>query len=217
MISEDALLLAAATVGILHMSAPDHWATLIMLGRAERWKRPRLLEVGTMTALGHVALSVVLGFAIVVVGLAFSKQISVDVTEAIGLAMLAGGLAYGVWELRGKSAEDYEEETREELAKGEDRFGKRFGYFAVLGAALSPDLAILPIFLLAVPVGWSFVFLTAVVFGASSVAALLFFLVLGTAGLEKAFARLPPKYSDALVGFVVAAVGAYVLVTEARE
>jgi hypothetical protein len=212
LISEPALLLAAATVGILHMSAPDHWATLIILARTSKWSRSRLMGVGVMTALGHVALSVVLGFAILWVGLAFSHQVSVYITETIGALMLVGGIAYGVRELMTRSQEDYEKETLDELAKGEGRFGMRFGYFAVLGAALSPDLAILPIFLLALPVGLGFAFAAAVVFGVASISALLLFLLLGTAGLTKMFERIPPEYNDALLGFVVAAVGAYILV-----
>ena len=164
-----------------------------------------------MTALGHVALSVFLGFAILWVGLAFSQQASVYITEAIGAVMFVGGIAYGLRELATRTPEDYEKETLDELAKGEGRFGRRFGYFAVLGAALSPDLAILPIFLLALPVGLGFAFAAAAVFGFASVSALLLFLLLGTAGLTKMFERLPPEYNDALVGFVVAAVGAYIL------
>jgi putative Mn2+ efflux pump MntP len=39
------------------------------------------------------------------------------------------------------------------------------------------------------------------------------FVILGTVGLAKAFERLPPKYNDALVGLVVAAVGAYILLS----
>ncbi|MDG6915687.1 MAG: hypothetical protein JRN58_02635 [Nitrososphaerota archaeon] len=212
MISETALLLAAASVGILHMSAPDHWATLIILGRTSRWSRPRLMEVGAMTALGHTALSVLLGFAIVFLGIVFSKQVSTYVTDGIGLAMVVGGLSYATKVLRTSKEEDFEKETAEMLARGEGRFGRRFGYFAVLGAALSPDLAILPIFLVAVPAGWGMVLGTAAVFAFASVGALLTFLLMGMAGLAKAFERVPPKYNDALVGFVVAAVGAYVLV-----
>jgi len=211
MISQSTLLLAAATVGILHMSAPDHWATLVALGRVSNWTRSRLLGVGVMTAVGHVGLSVILGFAILGLGSPFSQQISFYVTEAVGLAMLVGGLAYGLRELRVKEDEDFEKETREKLAKGEGTFGRRFRYFAVLGAALSPDLAILPIFLLALPIGLGFAFATAVVFGVASILALVMFLLLAVAGLAQLFERIPPKYNDALVGFVVAAVGVYVL------
>ena len=212
MISQSALLIAAASVGILHMSAPDHWATLIALGRISRWSRSRLIEVGAMTAVGHAALSVALGFVVLGVGLAFSSQVSGYVTEAIGLAMLVGGLIYAVRALRTHGAEDFAKEADEELLNGETRFGRRFRYFAVLGAALSPDLAILPVFLLALPIGLDFAFATAVVFGLASIAALLLFLILGMVGLARVFERIPSRYNNALVGFVIAAVGAYVLV-----
>ena len=211
MISQFALLLAAATVGILHMSAPDHWATLIALARISNWSRARLLEIGIMTALGHVAISVALGFAILGLGFAFSHQVSQYATEAVGLAMLIGGLAYAARELRASKEERYDEEALKALARGEETRGTRFRYFAVLGAALSPDLAILPVFLLALPIGLGFAFATAAVFGLASISALLVFLVLGMAGLGKVFERVPPRYNDALVGFVIAGVGAYIL------
>ncbi len=194
------------------MSAPDHWVTLIVLGRASKWSRTRLLGIGMMTAIGHVLISVVLGFAILVLGLLFSQVVSSYVITGTGLIMVVGGLYYGFRELRSVASEDLERETKERLSKGEGDIGKRFRYFAVLGAALSPDLSILPIFLLAVPLGLDFAFNTAVVFAVSSILALLLFLVLGTAGLARAFERIPPKYNDALVGFVIAVVGTYILI-----
>jgi nickel/cobalt exporter len=209
-VSQLPLLLAAASVGILHMSAPDHWATLIILGRISKWNRTRLMGVGVMTAVGHVLLSLLFGFAIVEVGLTFSRLLSTYITEATGVIMVVGGLIYGAKMLMSKEVEDFEKETEEELAKGEGSFGKRFRYFAVLGGALSPDLSILPIFVLAAPIGLSFAFETAIVFSAASILALLLFLLLGSAGLAKAFERIPPKYNDALVGFVIAAVGLYI-------
>jgi hypothetical protein len=170
------------------------------------------MGVGVMTAVGHVALSLLLGFAIVEIGLTFSQRLSGYITEATGAIMVVGGLFYGVKELMSKESEDYENEAQEKLAKGEGGLGKRFRYFAVLGGALSPDLTILPIFILAAPIGLSFALYTAIVFSIASILALLAFLLLGSAGLAKAFERIPPKYNDALVGFVIAAVGAYILV-----
>jgi len=195
------------------MSAPDHWATLIILGRVSKWNRTRLLGVGAMTAAGHVGLSLLLGFVVLYVGIAFSRQASLYITEAIGVVMVTGGLIYGAKMLVSGGTEDYERETREELSKGEGRLGKRFSYFVVLGAALSPDLSILPIFLLAAPIGLGFAFDTALVFSVASILALLVFLLLGSAGLARAFEKVPPKYNDALVGFVIAAVGVYVLLS----
>lgn len=205
------LLLAAASVGILHMSAPDHWATLIILGRVSKWNRTRLMGVGVMTALGHVGLSVLLGFVIVEVGIAISQQASLYITQGTGVIMVVGGLIYGTKELMANKSKDYEREVLEGVSRREGDLGKRFRYFAVLGAALSPDLSILPIFLLAAPIGLAFAFDAAIVFAVASVLALLVFLLLGSAGLAKAFERIPSKYNDSLVGFVIALVGLYIL------
>ena len=163
-----------------------------------------------MTAVGHVAVSVLLGFAIVGLGFFFSEQVSVYVAAGVGIIMIVGGLAYGFRELFSADRRDYEQEVQGKLTEHETH-GMRFRYFAVLGAALSPDLSILPIFLLAVPLGLGFAFDTAVVFAVASVLALLTLLILGQAGLARALEMVPPKYNDALVGFVVASVGAYIV------
>ncbi len=164
-----------------------------------------------MTALGHVALSVFLGFVVVEVVIAVSQQASLYITQGTGVAMVVGGLIYGVRELKSDKNEDYEREVLEGVSKMEGGVGSRFRYFAVLGAALSPDLSILPIFLLAAPIGLVFAFDAVVVFAIASVLALLVFLLLGSAGLAKAFERIPPKYNNSLVGFVIALVGLYML------
>jgi hypothetical protein len=204
------LLLAAATLGALHMSAPDHWATLTILGRIAKWKTPRLMAVGAAVAVGHVAISLALASAVVVLGLLFSKEVADYVSLVVGAGMLVGGLYYGIRELRAKAEVDLERETREKLSKSE-KSGAKLGYFAVLGAALSPDLSVLPVFLLAVPLGLGVVSETALVFALAAILALMVFLLLASAGLAGVLERIPPKYSDALVGFVIAVVGLYVL------
>lgn len=164
-----------------------------------------------MTAIGHVGLSTLLGFAIIGVGMNFSHQVSFDVTEGTGVIMLVAGIVYGVRKLRAIENTKSPKESDEELSNGEGTFAKRFSYFAVLGAALSPDLSILPIFLLSVRVGLSFAFDVAAVFASSSVLALSVIVWLGSTGMAKTIERIPAKYNNAMVGFVVAAVGFYVL------
>ncbi|MDA4116493.1 MAG: hypothetical protein OK442_08060 [Thaumarchaeota archaeon] len=204
------ILLSAALVGIIHMSAPDHWVTLIILSRISKWTRSRLLGVAAMTATGHVAFSILLGFVVVGLGLAFSEVVSTYATYAIGASMVVIGLAYGIRELRSDVKEDYEEEVSQQIS-GTQGVGKRFRYFAVMGAALSPDLAILPVFLLAVKGGLGLAVESAIVFAVASILALMILVTLGIVGLSTALERVPPKYNDALVGFVIAGVGAYVL------
>lgn len=213
MISIEALLFAAALVGILHMSAPDHWVTLVILGRSARWKDSRLMAVSFVTGAGHVALSIVLGFAAVALGLVFSKIIALYFTDAIGAAMVALGLLFAIRALVSGKNELPEEEKAALEGRPVKAINRSASYFAVLGAALSPDLSILPIFILAVPVGLSLAIYTAVVFTIASITVIVILVYIGSKGMAKAFEKLPPKYNDSIVGFVIAAVGVYVLVT----
>jgi len=152
------------------------------------------------------------GFAIVRVGVFFTESLSGQIAFGAGVLMIVVGLAYGAKELLSRKAEDYEKEAESEYLKAGGSGGRKAGYFAVLGAALSPDLSILPIFVLAVPVGFGLAAVTAVVFGSASILALLTFVIFGSMGLDRVFEKVPPRYNDALVGFVVAAVGACVVI-----
>ena len=205
------MLAAAALVGILHMSAPDHWVTLCILGQRASWSRAKLVGFGLATAGGHVLLSVLLGFGIVLAGLAFSKGLSSAITLATGLLMFVVGGAYGVKKLLDRGSEDYGRDADREIAESKSK-GKGLAYFVVLGGALSPDLSILPVFLLAFPAGLGLVTDTALVFALASILSLLALVLLGSMGFARALSRTPAKYNEALVGFVIAAVGAYVII-----
>ncbi len=193
------------------MSAPDHWVTLCLIAQRLNWSRAKLIGIGLATAGGHTVLSIALGFGIVFLGLVFSREVSGFVTSATGIAMLVVGTAYGLKTLFAKEAEDYDKEVEQETA-GASSSGRGLAYFVVLGGALSPDLSILPVFLLAAPAGAGLAIDTAIVFVAASVLSLAVLVLLGSMGVAKALSRAPAKYNDSLVGFVIAAVGAYVLI-----
>ncbi len=183
--------------------------TLCVLAQKATWSRARLMGLGLATGAGHVAISVLLGFGIVFAGVVFSQGLSSYITFATGLAMLVIGAGYGMRKLLSHDQEDYIGEVDR---KSSDSSGRGVPYFLVLGGALSPDLSILPVFLLALPAGQWVVVDVALVFAAASILSLTALIIIGSMGVAKALSRIPPKYNDSLVGFVIAAVGAYVLV-----
>ena len=205
--------MGAALVGVLHMSAPDHWVTLCILGRHEGWNNRKLFGISLVTASGHAALSAALGFGIAIAGLLFSQLICTYISLAVGFVMLGVGLFIGI---RALVSEKKEETTPgEKLLEKEKKNGKRLsgvGYFAVLGAALSPDLSITPIFLASVTVGILFAVYLLVIFIVTSILAQLVLVQVGAKGLAKTFEHVPEKYNDSIVGFVIAAVGIYIII-----
>ena len=221
-----AYIIGAAIVGILHMSAPDHWLTLCVLARNKKWAPKKLFGISFMTAIGHVGLSVVMGLVVVVIGLVFSHLISYYLDTGIGITMVVGGLVVGIIPLVRKTSHrhDHTHDHEHEHVDGHvhdhehdegEKYGKltsKIGYFAVLGAALSPDPSIIPIYLSAISAGFYFALELSVVFAAASILTLLLLVQLGTMGLVKTLARIPEKYNDSMVGFVIMAIGIYVLV-----
>ncbi len=204
------LLVAAAVVGILHMSAPDHWATLAILGRTASWNRTRLLGVSLAAGIGHVLLSIALGFVVVGLGFVFSRVISFYFTEAIGAIMVSVG-GFSAARAILKREKELREPSHDPHKTG-TQLERGAGYFAVLGAALSPDLSILPIFLVAVPIGLAVAIDTAVVFALASIATIVLLVLGSSVGLAVALEKIPPEYNDALAGFIIALVGVYILI-----
>jgi cadmium resistance protein CadD (predicted permease) len=205
-------VIGAAMVGILHMSAPDHWVTICMLGKSAKWTRTRLFGTSLAAAIGHVVLSIVLGLGVVAVGLVFSHLISFYLDTGIAIIMITVGLIIGIRSLVKKNEHHHKHDHDEDNKKNNDKLNRGVGYFAVLGAALSPDLSITPIYLSAIKAGFYFAIELSVVFAAASILTLLLLVQLGTAGLAKTFEKIPEKYNDSMVGFVIAAIGVYILV-----
>jgi nickel/cobalt transporter (NicO) family protein len=95
------LILAAATVAILHSILPDHWVPLAVVARAERWGIGRVARLSALASAGHVLTSVVLGGVIAVVGLQFQRQIDVQQGHLVGAVLIITGVAFLVWGLTG--------------------------------------------------------------------------------------------------------------------
>jgi nickel/cobalt exporter len=213
-----AYIIGAAVVGILHMSAPDHWLTLCVLARNKKWAPKKLFGISFMTAIGHVGLSIAMGLVVVVIGLVFSHLISYYLDTAIGIAMVGGGLVVGIIPLVRKTSHhhnhtrDHEHIDREHDKEKHGKLTSKIGYFAVMGAALSPDPSIIPIYFSAISAGFYFAIELSVIFAVASIVTLLLLVQLGTMGLAKTLARIPEKYNDSMVGFVIMAIGIYVLI-----
>lgn len=211
-----AYIIGAAVVGILHMSAPDHWLTLCVLARNRKWAPKKLFGISFMTAIGHVGLSVAMGLVVVVIGLVFSHLISYYLDTAIGIAMVGGGLVVGIMPLVKKTLHHHDHTRDHKHDHDEEKkYGKltsKIGYFAVMGAALSPDPSIIPIYFSAISAGFYFAIELSVIFAVASIVTLLLLVQLGTMGLAKTLARIPEKYNDSMVGFVIMAIGIYVLI-----
>jgi nickel/cobalt transporter (NicO) family protein len=171
-----ALLAAAAGVGFGHAVLPDHWVPLAVLGRTRRYPLSRIARLSSLAGVAHVLVSIVLGAVIIVIGLQFRSTIQHAQDTIIGGILIATGIGFVLFELTGYGHHhDHDHDHGGHHHHGthdddhhhdhdHDDNGHRSapttrrltGLASVMvpfGAAASPDLTILPVFLAATTAG----------------------------------------------------------------
>jgi nickel/cobalt transporter (NicO) family protein len=173
-----ALLAAAAGVGFGHAILPDHWVPLAVLGRTRRYPLSRIARLSGLAGVAHVLVSIVLGAVIIAIGLQFRSTIQHAQDTIIGCILIATGAGFAILELSGHGHHhDHEHEHGHHHEHEHDRHdhhdrGRLSGLAAVMvpfGAAASPDLTILPVFLAATTAGVATAVGSLVVFAAVTI------------------------------------------------
>ena len=165
-----ALLAASAGVGFGHAILPDHWVPLAVVGRTRRYPLSRVARLSGLAGVAHVLISIVLGAAIIAVGLQFRSTVQTAQDTIIGCLLIATGIGFALLELIGPGhshdhphshgrVHDREDHRHDDHAGHDHDHPERRGVRALaaimvpFGAAASPDLTILPVFLAATAAG----------------------------------------------------------------
>ena len=172
-----ALMLAAAGVGFGHAVMPDHWMPLAVLSRTRRYPTRRTVRLSLAAGVAHVLVSLLVGAVLMAVGLQFRDAVSRHTDVVIGGILLVTGAVFLVMELIGRghghshdgddrahghgdhdhSHDDHDHDQRHAHDHHDHDHQHHPGSLAAVlipfGAAASPDLTILPVFLAAGAVG----------------------------------------------------------------
>jgi hypothetical protein len=214
------LLIAAGTVGFLHSILPDHWVPLAVIGRTQRWSIGRVAGVSFLASIGHVVTSIAIGAIIAVVGLQFRSTFETQQGHIVGVVLIATGIGFLVWGLLG-GGHGHDHSHSHEYPHGHDHADsghspstaqkslmRRFGGIVIpFGAAASPDLTILPIFLAASAVGTGAVIGVLTTF---SIVTLATFVVLTVAATMLGYqikGEWLEKHGNTITAFVLLAIG----------
>jgi len=216
--SAPVLLAAAAGVGFAHAILPDHWMPLATVGRTRRWSLPRLARVSGLAGLGHVALSVILGAIVIAVGLQFRHSVQSAQDAIVGGLLIVTGVAFLVLQLRGQhhpEREHHHEHEHEHHHEHEHEHGHRHGGGALailipFGAAASPDLTLLPVFLAATTAGTATAVGTVLLFGAVTIATFVVLTVFVAAAGYQLRGDWLERRGNAVTGVVLVVIGSLV-------
>jgi nickel/cobalt exporter len=221
-----ALLAAAAGVGFGHAILPDHWVPLAVLGRTRRYPLSRIARLSGLAGVAHVLVSIVLGAVIIAIGLQFRSTIQHAQDTIIGCILIATGVGFAILELSGHGhhhdhdhTHDHEDDHDEDHVHGHDdqhehSAGRLSGLAAVMvpfGAAASPDLTILPVFLAATTAGVATAVGSLVVFAAVTIGTIVGLTLAAARGGYQIQGAWLERWGNVFTAAVLVAIGLLVL------
>ncbi len=201
-----ALLAAAAGVGLGHAVLPDHWIPLAVLGRTRRYPLARVARLSALAGITHVLVSVILGAVIVAVGLQFRSTVEHAQNAIVGGLLIATGAAFVYVELRGRG-HHHDHPHPHPHSPSSSRLGGIAAVIVPFGAAASPDLTILPVFLAAAAAGPTAAIGSLVVFAAVTVATIVALTLMAAASGYQVRGRWLDRWGNTITALVLVVIG----------
>ena len=216
-----ALLAAAAGVGFGHAILPDHWVPLAVVGRTRRSPLGRVARLSTLAGVAHVLVSIVLGGVIIAVGLQFRSEVQSAQNKIIGGLLIATGVGFAIFELIGRTHGHHHEHAHDRqpadgdagasAGPAESRMRGLAGVMVPFGAAASPDLTILPVFLAATTVGATTAIVSLVIFAAVTIATIVGLTLAACFGGYQIRGQWLERWGNVCTALVLIVIGALVL------
>jgi len=217
-----ALLIASAGVGFGHAILPDHWVPLAVVGRTRRYPLSKVARLSGLAGVAHVLISIALGTVIIAVGLQFRSAVQGAQDTIIGCLLIATGLGFAALELTGRGhghehgghSHSHDGGVHEhEHEHSHDQRGIR-GLAAIMvpfGAAASPDLTILPVFLAATTAGVAPAIASVVIFAAVTIATIVGLTLVAARGGYQIRGEWLERWGNAITALVLVVIGVLVL------
>ena len=229
-----ALLAAAAGVGFGHAILPDHWVPLAVVGRTRRYSLSRIARLSSLAGVAHVLVSIVLGAVIIAIGLQFRSTIEHAQDTIIGCILIATGIGFFVLELTGHGHHhgdhDHHHGDHDHHDHGDPDRPTHHGYghhhaderaarqlnglaavMVPFGAAASPDLTILPVFLAATTAGIATAIGSVLIFAAVTIGTIVGLTLAAARGGYQIQGDWLERWGNVFTATVLAVIGLLVL------
>jgi nickel/cobalt exporter len=212
-------VLAAAGVGFGHAVLPDHWFPLAVVGRTRRYPLARVARLSGVAGVAHVLVSLALGAVIIAVGLQFRSAVESAQNAIVGGLLIATAVAFLAFEASGRGhRHPHRHGQPDEHGSGHShthshdrRSHSILDVIVPFGAAASPDLTILPVFLGATAAGPGAAIGALVAFAAVTIATIVGLTLFATIGGYQIRGRWLDRWSNVFTAGVLAVIGALVL------
>ncbi len=227
-----ALFAAAAGVGFGHAILPDHWAPLAVLGRTRRYPMAKIARLSGLAGVAHVLLSIVLGAVIIIVGVQFRSSVASAQNTIIGGLLIATGAGFALLQATGRGhrhdhdhghhhhdhdhdGQDHDHDHGHHHAPADPDAHHGAGRLAAImvpfGAAASPDLTILPVFLAATTIGAATAVGSVLIFGAVTIGTIVGLTLAAAKGGYQVKGQWLDRWGNTVTAAVLVVIGALVL------
>jgi nickel/cobalt exporter len=220
-----ALIAAAAGVGLGHAILPDHWVPLAVVGRTQKLPLRRVARLSLLAGIAHVLVSLLLGGIIIALGLQFRSAIESAQSTIIGAVLILTGVGFLALELTGHGHghshdhghphdHDHDHDHENEHHHDHDHDHQPHSLAAIMvpfGAAASPDLTILPVFLAAAAAGAAAAVGALIVFSAVTIGTIVTLTLVACFGGYQLQGQWLDRWGNAFTALVLLVIGALVL------
>ena len=209
------IVFAAAGLGLMHtLLSPNHYLPFIMIGKARNWGLPQTLLITALCSLGHVLGSLIVAVLAVVFGIAVSRIEIIEGYRAniAAWGMILFGLGYLIYGIR---AAYKNHRCCEHIHTEKNDLKSLTPFILFMIFIFAPCEAWMPLIVFpAVASVPFFVFMTALAFGLTTMAAMVAAVWLGYKGIELLPFKKWEKYGHAIAGAVILICGILVEVLE---
>jgi hypothetical protein len=221
-----ALLAAAAGVGFGHAILPDHWVPLAVIGRTRRYPLRRVARLSLLAGIAHVLVSIAIGGVIIIVGLQLRSTVQSAQDTIIGCLLIATGVGFALLELLGlghrhdghehHEGQQQDHEDPRDAARGRAHGGRRderslAAIMVPFGAAASPDLTILPVFLAATTAGVATAIGSLVIFAGVTIVTIVGLTLVAAGGGYRIQDQWLDRWGNAFTAAILVVIGTLVL------
>jgi len=202
------LLLGGFVTAFLHAALPTHWLPFVLVGRAQRWSLATTLWSVLAAGLAHIAVTAVVGGAIVAAGLALDQWV------AGVLPWISAGLLFvlGLFYLTRAALMKPVPASGPELEAPEPTVSQAAAFWGLVAVmAASPGEVLLPLYLSSAEEGLMVLALLTVVLAVGTVLGMAVFTTLARAGASILRLERWARYEGAILGLALIALGLLVV------
>ncbi len=197
------LFIGSVALSVIHALIPNHWLPLIAIGRTEKWTRRETLSATLITALAHIASTIIIGIAVGFIGYKLSGSFELISSVIAPLVLIALGLVYVILDLRHAGRHEHGHLSVSKNARS------RFAILASLSLAmfLSPCIELEAYYFQAGTSGWIGILIVSAVYALVTPSLMVLLVYLGMKGLNRINPHFLEHHTRKITGIVLIALG----------